>query len=506
MIAISANTHKVTVIAYALTQPTEAPRCLSSSSNSELEECSDEEDLSDFPSPRRQDHTIILPAHHNVPSVSFDNSGDDPSGRWLSSCSINGETLIWDLHNPGKPVRTIRLGYCASVKDPTKAPKLNPGTCACLRPSNFPHAIWSTMFLDANTAYEDVSLQHLVPPLADHPLPHIRDIGKDRFPFTVMPRKPLAMIVPLNEPLAEEASSEMDVSETDSVASDFSEAMSISSLATTSIADTQHSEDAEVMTSPLHGSSSASQLSVVPFESTEYTAEAIAPSQIIPGSLNQAPPHTLGNAVNAFGPWFQPPDQEATTIAKMISPLLIVTKEDVHLYQRPLDYVGDHSDHIITLRHPLHPEDCQKPFPSIPGSHDRHCYTTQIPELGVFIIASPNGRAGVFSLNRAPDHSPGRPQFGFQLENILPFANSDDSKIWDVEGARLIGVAAGPVQGMLDKEETSGEQEDRSNPFEKNPGSRRWRVMMYYTDHTVLAFELGKRREGEVPEVDQLVV
>jgi hypothetical protein len=188
---------------------------------------------------------------------------------------------------------------------------------------------------------------------------------------------------------------------------------------------------------------------------------------------------------------------------------LIVTKEDVYLYQRPLDYAGDQSDYIVTMRRPLHPSDLHIPCLFIPGSHDRHCYTTQVPELGVFIIASPNGRAGVFSLTRAPGHGvgdvSGRPQFSFQLEYILPFANSDDRKVWDVEGARLIGVAAGPVQGMLDAESRVGE-EGKGDAYDEQPSKRRWRIMMYYTDHTVLAFELGKKRDRGALDVEALIV
>jgi hypothetical protein len=183
-----------------------------------------------------------------------------------------------------------------------------------------------------------------------------------------------------------------------------------------------------------------------------------------------------------------------------------VTKEDVHLYQRPLDYAGDHLDPIITIRRPLHPDERQNPFPFIPGSHDRHCYTTQIPELGVFIIASPHGRAGVFSLTRATASSESRPQFSFHLEYVLPFANDDKRKIRDVEGARLIGVAAGPVQGMLDEPSGVEDEEGRGNAHIKKPRHRRWRLMMYFTDHTVLAFELGRLSQGETPAVGDLIV
>lgn len=157
------------------------------------------------------------------------------------------------------------------------------------------------------------------------------------------------------------------------------------------------------------------------------------------------------------------------------------------------------------IQRPLHPAEPSTPWPFIPGSHDRHCYTTQISELGVFIVASPNGRAGIFSLTKQNPNPAANPSYSFHLEYILPFANAADSTVCDVEGARLVGVAAGPVQGMLDNPDEGSASEEWLAGGSKQ-GSRRWRLLMYFTDHTVLAFELGRRRAGEMPEVGELVV
>jgi hypothetical protein len=54
----------------------------------------------------------------------------------------------------------------------------------------------------------------------------------------------------------------------------------------------------------------------------------------------------------------------------------------------------------------------------------------------------------------------------------------------------------GPVQGMFGKRGEEGEE--MLQP-------RRWRVLVYYTDHSVLSFEVAKRRVGDVG-VDELVV
>ncbi|KAF9701811.1 hypothetical protein EKO04_000437 [Ascochyta lentis] len=547
MIAISANTHKVTVLAYALATATGSPNDFSDS-DSELEDCPEEEDPTDFPAPRRQDHVITLSARHNVPAVSFNNTDDDASGRWLSSSSIDGEATIWDLHQSTRSARTIQLGFCASVKDPTKAPKLSTGSCACIRPSNFPHAVWSTMFLDANTAHEE-------PPPQPFTLPSLRsepyfwDVSECKTRFVLKKRKASASDVMLDG-----ESSEMDVSDTESSVSSDNESSPLPSNDEQSQQSDEefNAEDEDI--GAAGPSQVSSQSSEEPLAANSHVDEA-APQA--PFLLHSAPqfgsPQTPSNAINIFGVWFHPPasangfapwddDDESgtddedfiasTTQAHMAfanaarparaycevttapsfqkqrqstSPLLIVTKEDVYLCQRPLDYSGDHLDPTVTIRRPLHPADPNARWPLIPGSHDRHCYTTQIPELGVFIIASPNGRAGIFTLTKLRLEPHARPIHSFQLEYVLPFSNDDKDRICDVEGARLIGVAAGPVQGMLDRPGECGDGEEDAPGGERKPGSRRWRVMMYFTDHTVLAFELGKRR-GEVPEVGELVV
>lgn len=315
MIAISANTHKVTVIAYALAQPGEGSDNSSISSDSGMEECSDEEIPADFPSPRRQDHVITLSARHNVPSVSFNNSGDDTVGRWLSSCSINGETLIWDLHHPEKCVRIIRLGFCASVKDPTKAPQHNPGSCACLRPSNFPHAIWSNMFLDASTAYQDPSLQDLALPLHhDHPLPYIQDVSACKSRFSVKDRKSYSglPVVSQNVPPHTEES-EMSMSEDDSGFVNDSDSETSSSSESAGGGQSHHSGSEyhadEAMAQGIPADAQPDTLE----DTYEDSTDDEDMSQTAPAS-HPSPTQIPSNAINAFGVWFQPPNNTATIV------------------------------------------------------------------------------------------------------------------------------------------------------------------------------------------------
>lgn len=96
-------------------------------------------------------------------------------------------------------------------------------------------------------------------------------------------------------------------------------------------------------------------------------------------------------------------------------------------------------------------------------------------------------------------------QYGFKLEYLLPFEAGRDTQVYDVPQpyneppARLVGVAVGPVQGMFDEPDDQGDELWAMRP-------RRWRLLMYYTDHTVLSFELAKDRDGESPGLSELVV
>jgi hypothetical protein len=149
MIAISANTHEVTVLAYALAESEDE---FMSSGFEENEDPHTDTQTPDFPTPRKRDHVITLIAGANIPSVSFDNSGEDPTGRWLFCSSIDGSNILWDLQNPHEAARTFQLGYCCSTISPTKAPQVAIGECSCLRPDNVPHGAWHSSFLDVRAA------------------------------------------------------------------------------------------------------------------------------------------------------------------------------------------------------------------------------------------------------------------------------------------------------------------------------------------------------------------
>jgi len=137
LIAISANTHKVTVIAYALTKSHGRNTSGSKSSSAD-------DEAGDFAYSREKNRVFVLSGSQNIPAVSFDNTGADPDGRWLLSCSINGEVHLWDLYHPDSPAQTITMGRCTGVTDP----HIYPSTwCTCPDRAVLPHAGETSLFL-----------------------------------------------------------------------------------------------------------------------------------------------------------------------------------------------------------------------------------------------------------------------------------------------------------------------------------------------------------------------
>ena len=145
LIAISANTRRITVIAYALVGTTD------SSETSNL----DDDGTPDYPTRRQRDHVITCSAQSNIPSVSFDNSGRDPSGRWMFSSCIDGRSLLWALHQNDHPgpilAQEIFVVFCAGEN---YVRPVYGGNCGCSQYRRIPHAIWATLFLDPQSFHQ----------------------------------------------------------------------------------------------------------------------------------------------------------------------------------------------------------------------------------------------------------------------------------------------------------------------------------------------------------------
>lgn len=122
------------------------------------------------------------------------------------------------------------------------------------------------------------------------------------------------------------------------------------------------------------------------------------------------------------------------------------------------------------------------------NSIERLNMSAYIPAIGVVVLASQKGRAVVLSLTKlsryadfpTPKYSkskcPPNTIYTMRVERILPFASQE------ADGQRpfepLAGIATGPIQGT---EHLPDEQ-------------KRWRLILMYYDHTVLSYEIRRRR------------
>ncbi|KAF2129050.1 hypothetical protein P153DRAFT_30849 [Dothidotthia symphoricarpi CBS 119687] len=550
MIAVSANTHNITVFAFALTSSLQ--HLDESGSHDNRVPLSNQSRL-DLHAPRREDRVITLRAGTNVPAVSFNNSGSDPYGRWLSSSSIDGKTILWDLHHPQAPARVIQLGFCASVQHTNQAPRLPPGMCHCPRSSAFPHGAWGTVFLDPHSAYEDAAVNE---PAPAHISPCFQDVSTQKAGFFTKSKDDFSSTGVQETESFDGESSDMILSDTESGVSE--EDILDSSTDSAHANFLEHTQDDKNdEASPESDQTSVESGEEMIHDDSSQQSSSQLSSLFIP-EQSQSAVQTVANAISAHAsntplPWFQPFNQEvAATMydsdddsdtnseifnitfaaaylrpsigarpnpayfevttspsfqsqsTHLSTPCLIVTKEDIFLFQCPLGALNYPLDPIVTMRRPLHPPDNRSGWGGqILPSHDRLCFSTQIPELGIFIVATPHGRAGVFSLTWSKQKDRPVPTYKFQLEYILPFSKDNNKELWSVgPHVRLLGVAVGPVQGMFDQFEKIGEAADgvRVSP------SRRWRLFMYFSNHTVVSYELSKMRVGESPSLGDLVV
>jgi hypothetical protein len=215
IIAISANTHRITIIAYALAGPVNEPEA----SDSDVPESLSS--MPNFPYSRQEENIIILEAHTNLPALSFDNNGDDRSGRWLFSSSIDGKTTLWDLRER-KAARIFQLGWCASSKSPSDVPEYGPygSQCDCIDRTNVIHGAWGAMMLDTRSAYEMTPMEELTLE-PKNMAPCFRDVSAHKKRFTVQKHSPYVPYMPSSE--SEDELSDIEVEEAESIATEGAE-------------------------------------------------------------------------------------------------------------------------------------------------------------------------------------------------------------------------------------------------------------------------------------------
>ncbi len=124
---------------------------------------------------------------------------------------------------------------------------------------------------------------------------------------------------------------------------------------------------------------------------------------------------------------------------------------------------------------------------------DRMQMVLQIPEIGVVAVANQVGRVALLTMTRLAK-DPGITKFGFRLEWFLPFKSQEEQG--KRPDAPLLGMAIGPVQGFETASSSSAGRRSPGDsikwPVNGANGTRRFRLMLTYYDHTVLTYEIWR--------------
>lgn len=124
------------------------------------------------------------------------------------------------------------------------------------------------------------------------------------------------------------------------------------------------------------------------------------------------------------------------------------------------------------------------------STFSRLSLTAYIPEIGIVLAGSPEGRVAVLSMTQTHSAGGAAPFYCMRLDWILPLRSQE------VDGQRperlLLGLAVSPVQGMLGR---------------KPEEVKRWRVLLTYEGHHMLAYEIARpKSKDDKKRTDILVV
>lgn len=204
--------------------------------------------------------------------------------------------------------------------------------------------------------------------------------------------------------------------------------------------------------------------------------------------------------MDALGPAAVPPLSNKPRSTILPFHVLRTTQQDILLHHTIQPYTDEHLSPTKTVfcRRPLHQH--LLPYDQHLARLERLNMVLQIPELGMMVIGDQMGRVALLTMTRGnvTTKKPKENKFGFRFERFLPLmSQEDDSKRPKTE---LLGVAVGPIARHLLKRSDGLDDDDcgyghvrRREPWKEFEGSRRYRVILYYRDHTVLSYEIGRR-------------
>ncbi|KAL9027172.1 MAG: hypothetical protein Q9196_004270 [Gyalolechia fulgens] len=191
--------------------------------------------------------------------------------------------------------------------------------------------------------------------------------------------------------------------------------------------------------------------------------------------------------------------------------ILHTTRSDIrllHSIQPPRNGTIMHgSSKEVLCRSPLHQH--LWPEHSWLGRLERLNMVLQVPELGLAVVGDQSGRVALLTMTRCRakcnDIKPG--EVGFRFERFLPLMSQEDDN--QRPKAELLGVAVGPISSRLLKRADTLDDDDHGYGYSRTretwrefEGSRRYRLILYYCDHTVLSYEVGRPIKGGLDVLD----
>ncbi|MCJ1401430.1 hypothetical protein MMC11_004643 [Xylographa trunciseda] len=480
LIAVSSNTLKITVYAFALSQNGSPESSQGSAQDSELSEdiekkiCSEAEEEAGPPGlarDRSRDQVIILNGHAcNIPSIAFCNTEDDPIGEYLISMDIKGVVVVWRLFEG-----TAQRYTSEEVADKHGIPHFDDEVwhgwnVICLNPRSFRPMRSELEMLGCEGSLNWGGASWNIGRSQRHVTDSSRWEESVHLPIRpgLIPRR---LAVP-NYSIQEEGEDD-DEGETGEITEDTSSSDG-SSLPLnrpapliahpTSIAGpTLTARPTPITRQILRGHPPVPR----PLLRGTYPPGQHPPPVPLPVFMGYTPPVNLDTYVRPPPRPVPPPRIPCSPVPFFLLTCSTTTPTlwSPNTISASIPTRATYLKHIIT--------------PRLPSSHPRlQCFdrlnmSLQIPALGVVIIASPIGRAALLSLTCERQRTD---RCAFRLDWLLPFRGQElrDERPYQP----LLGIAVSPVQG-------SG-----SRP-------KKWRLMMTYSDYTVLSYEIWRGEEGE---------
>ncbi|KAF2432216.1 hypothetical protein EJ08DRAFT_695669 [Tothia fuscella] len=398
----------------------------------------------------------LAPMRHNVPSVAFCNTDDDPTGRLLICGDILGANILWDLQHL-QIVEFIKSEYCRGDAE----------SCRCV--GHYPHAIWSLSWLDKKSfrKFNDYA-----------PLPNTTQVqdrlwNGDRAMQMTEHNANFSMWkarAQRHPNLVPAASADTDVSD-----------------------QSEHSDD-ELPTD----FEDDEELGPARLREVQQVQRDLAIADCYGLSSNGHPwdcdSVTAGKAFLDVAK--EGPDLRQDVVRGKLRfpcPLFIASSKSTYMSQ-PYES-GLKTKPFVTMSEPLEQSLIHDNHATIHLCHDleisdRLSFQMNIPELGVLIVGSPKGRVAIFSLGQTTWNARRtKPVYFYRLDHLLPLKSQEDQG--SRPESRLAGIAVSPVQGLLGHMDCGL--------------ARKWRLLLYYVDHSVLSYELSKKGKSVAGDDDMII-